>query len=370
MASTGTYISAVGHAGFVGWLILGWGLSAEPLPFEVSEVSVVSGAEYARLVAATTPNPGDADPTAPAVPQTEDTAAPPPPTPDDAPAQNAPDAAPAPSGDTPPPDAPVPPEPIAPIPDDVPVLPDAPAAPAAGAIDLLPSDRPQERPTERVAPEAVAPPPDDVAPADIQQDSAAESVEAPAETVEDPVEETAPEETATTVVPEDVAPSGAVETSVRPSARPNRPTPAPQTEGTTTTASSENAVDDAVAAALESAAAPDVPAGPRMDESERAGFRVSVQSCWNVGALSSAAQRVTVTVAFSLGRDKRVAGNQITLVTASGGDSGAIQNAFDVARRAVLQCQVRNGGFQLPDEKFDRWQDVELTFDPSGMRMR
>ena len=36
MASPGTYISAVGHAGLVAWLILGWGLSSDPLPFVVA----------------------------------------------------------------------------------------------------------------------------------------------------------------------------------------------------------------------------------------------------------------------------------------------------------------------------------------------
>ena len=72
MATPGTIISAIGHTGLVVWLIAGWGFDAEPLPFEVSEVSVVSGEEYERIVASTTPQPGTADPSAPPVPEVDD----------------------------------------------------------------------------------------------------------------------------------------------------------------------------------------------------------------------------------------------------------------------------------------------------------
>ena len=84
MRSYGTYISGIGHVGLVGWLILGWGFNAEPLPFEVSEVSVVSSEEFAAIVAVTTPQPDVAEPTAPVVPVIDDT--PPPATLDTPPA--------------------------------------------------------------------------------------------------------------------------------------------------------------------------------------------------------------------------------------------------------------------------------------------
>jgi len=193
--------------------------------------------------------------------------------------------------------------------------------------------RPQERQADRVAPTPVAPPEEDVAVSEIETASAAPDQTEPADIVEEAVEATAPEETATAIVPEDAVPSGAVETSIRPSV-----------------------------------AAPDAPQGPPMNSSEQEGFRVSVQNCWNVGSLSSAAQRVQVTVSFDLNRDKRVVGDQVDLVGGIGGDDAAIQSAYNVARRAILQCQVRNGGFQLPDDKFDRWREVELTFDPTSMR--
>jgi len=321
MVTPGTIVSGIGHVGLVVWLIAGWGFDADPLPFEVSEVSVVSGEEYARIVAATTPQPGTAEPTAPPVPQVENAPVTETRT-DEAPALPPPDAVEPPAEDAPLPE-PAPPAEPTDITDVIPELPPVPETPAPGAPDLEASLRPQERQADRVAPTPVAPPEEDVAVSEIETASAAPDQTEPADIVEEAVEATAPEETATAIVPEDAVPSGAV----------------------TSTASSEN-VEDAVAAALADAvAAPDAPQGPPMNSSEQEGFRVSVQNCWNVGSLSSAAQRVQVTVSFDLNRDKRVVGDQVDLVGGIGGDDAAIQSAYNVARRAILQCQVRNGGF-------------------------
>lgn len=375
MATPGTYVSAAAHVGLIAFLFLGWGFDADPLPFEVSEVSVVSGEEYARLVAATTPQPGTAEPTAPPVPDVE---TPPPPP------EVAPETPPTPT----PPEVVEPPAPEAPLPEPqiaaeppvtaevAPDLPAQPETPPQGAPDLPPSETPQERQADRVAPTPVAPPPDDVAIADIDTASAAPDVTEPADIVEEQVEETAQEETATAIVPEDLTPSGAVETSVRPSTRPNRPAPAPVTPAETTTASSdnveENPVDEAVAAALSSAAdvtapAPDVPQGPPMTGSEREGFRVAVNRCWNVDP-GSVAARVTLEVGFSLDQSGNVTG-EVRQISATGGDANAVNTAFQAARRAILRCQAPNG-YQLPADKYGQWKDVVITFDPSGMRLR
>ena len=66
--SFGTTLSVVGHVVLIGWLLLGWGLTHDPVPFDVTEVSVVSGEEYAALVAATTPQADTNQPAAPEVP--------------------------------------------------------------------------------------------------------------------------------------------------------------------------------------------------------------------------------------------------------------------------------------------------------------
>ena len=164
MRSDGTYISGIGHVGLVGWLILGWGFNAEPLPFEVSEVSVVSSEEFAAIVAATTPQPDVVEPTAPVVPVIDDI---PPPARLDTPpaAVEPPPAVPAPDQETPPPAPPEPPTSPADVADTAPVEPTPPAVEPTPA--LTQSTRPRPRPAPRIAPEAVAPPPPDADIADV-----------------------------------------------------------------------------------------------------------------------------------------------------------------------------------------------------------
>ncbi|NBT52348.1 MAG: hypothetical protein EBT12_12485, partial [Marivivens sp.] len=47
--SIGTWVSGVGHTGLILWLIVGWGMNNTPMDFEVTQVSVVSGAEYEEV---------------------------------------------------------------------------------------------------------------------------------------------------------------------------------------------------------------------------------------------------------------------------------------------------------------------------------
>ncbi len=357
MRTPGTYISAIGHVGLIGWLLFGYGFNADPLEFDIAKVSVVSGEEFAALVAATTPQPDVADPPAPAIPQIDD--APPELLPETSPeVVPAPTQTEAPLAEAPPPTPPAPPAPPS---DVVEIAPDTPAQPTPEtAPDLNLSPRPQPRPADRVAPTPVAPPPPDANIADAVQDAVVPDAVTPAE-VEDQVQEaTAPEEAATEIVTEADAPSGAVQTSARPQSRPNRPAPTEMTSSDT---------DDAVAAALAAAlatTAPDLPAGPPMTGSEKEGFRVAVNRCWNVDPGSQAA-RVTVTVGFNLDQGGKVQGD-VRQIAASGGDAGATSIAFQAARRAILICGAT--GYDLPAEKYDQWRDVEITFDPSGMRLR
>jgi hypothetical protein len=238
--------------------------------------------------------------------------------------------------------------------------------------DLPPSDTPTLPRAPTVASTLNAPPPPDAQVDDVVREAVVPDNSAAAEVVAEEQEATAPEETTTQIVPEDLAPS----TSARPLTRPNRPAPQPQpaeaAEAPETPAPPEPApAQDDVAAALESALnapspAPAVAAGPPMTGSERDSFRLAVNRCWNVDP-GSVAARVTVEVGFSLERDGTVRGNDVRLLS-SDGDQSATNTAFEAARRAILRCQL--GGYNLPAEKYDQWQDVVITFDPSGMRLR
>jgi len=92
---------------------------------------------------------------------------------------------------------------------------------------------------------------------------------------------------------------------------------------------------------------------------------VAVQQCWVVDVGSQAAN-VTVVVGMSMERDGTVRPGSLKLISSSGGDGGAVQVAFQAARRAILRCQ--RGGYDLPTDKYDRWRDIEMTFNPEKMR--
>lgn len=373
MATPGTIISGVGHVGLIGWLIVGWGLSSEPLEIQTMDVSVISGEEFEQLRARRTPDPGVADPTAPVPPVIDET--PPPPPAEEEPAEPAPSPAPVapPASEAPPP----PPPPALPQTDVTDVPPTEPAPPVAPPptpdVEVSETPTPPQAPT--VASTITAPPPPDANVDEIVREEVVPDDTAEAEVVAQEEEATAPEETTTQIVIEDLAPS----TSVRPSARPNRPAPPQvaetaqsepsQSQAEPTTAepeTNEAEVAAALAAALGAADAPAVQAGPPMTGSERDSFRLSVNRCWNVDP-GSVAARVTVEVEFSLDREGKVRGNEVRLIS-SDGDQSATNTAFEAARRAILRCQ--SGGYQLPADKYDQWQDVVITFDPSGMRLR
>ena len=46
----------------------------------------------------------------------------------------------------------------------------------------------------------------------------------------------------------------------------------------------------------------------------------------------------------------------------------AVDKAFEAGQRAIL-CGLGKG-HDLPLESYDRWRDVELTFDPEEMRLK
>jgi len=373
---TGLKISGLAHAGLIAWVMVG-GLFSSPdrtRAIQVSEVSLISSEEFAALSApqATAPVP-----TQPA------------PRPDPQPVPTAPE----PEPEIPPEPAPEPePEP-APEPDPVPDPAPQPA-PISPPVETppttsIPDVAPAPRPADRVAPEAAPPPPEDAAPADSVQEAVAPEPAPEAQVVQPPQEAQAPEEATTQIITEatrtDEQGGGAPLTSPRPQARPERPAPAPtptpaQTAEPAPTPTPTPTPDpdppvDAITAALEEAMRPGnptpptpAPSGPPMTAVEQDGFRLAVQQCWNVGALSTDAMSVTVTVAFSMDRSARPDPGSMRMAGATGGSAAAAGQAYETARRAILRCGA--DGFNLPPDKYDHWRDVEMVFNPESMRIR
>lgn len=388
----GQIISGIAHAGVILWVVLGdWLFRADTLPeMQVAEVSLMSSAEFDAMMAAAPP---------PAV-QPEEPAAQPETVEPPEPVQPA---EPPPPAEEPPPVAP----PEESLPEELPqeavpqpIETPPPVAPIAEVEQPIPvplSDvRPRPRPVDRVA---AAPVESVDAPevADQVIEEVADEATEEAVIVEEQQEAAAPEEATTQIVTEAVeteedAPQLEMTSSLRPRSRPARVAETPVEEevaaATETVqepaeeATEDAATEDAVAAALAealaeeaatedvaaAATASDLPVGPPMTAGEQDALRVAVQQCWNVGALSMEALRTTVTVAVSVGQDGVPDAGSITLVQSNGDSDTATRQAFEAARRAIIRCGAR--GFPLPPEKYEQWRNMELVFDPNGMRMR
>ncbi|MBF9034647.1 hypothetical protein HKCCE2091_10370 [Rhodobacterales bacterium HKCCE2091] len=353
----------------------------DPQNFQVTGVTILSNAEFEAMTLPGTapdvePPPEPAAPPPPAEPEPQPEApAPEPP----APEVSQPEAAEPPAPET----APEPTEPLetpqASVSEDVAIL----APPELGDPSAEQSDTPTPQEAPRVAPTpAPAPPPDvEVAPEVVEQP---DPTPEPAEVAEPEVEQTAPEEAATQIVTEAEDPSSAPLASIRPPSRPNRPAPEPEPQ--TAAAEPEPAPEpdpepepqpqpdaqaDAIAAAVAAAnteTAPAPPAGPPLTQGQRDGFRIAVQGCWNVGSLSSEALQTTVTVGVSMLPDGRPDAGSIRLIERSGGSETAATQAFEAARRAIIRCGVN--GYSLPSESYEHWREVEMVFNPEGMRLR
>ncbi|MCV3272894.1 energy transducer TonB [Roseobacter sinensis] len=373
----GHYISGAGHTALIGLLIFGDVFAAEPLPIEATPVSVITGAEYAALIArqqppqsateVAQPSSPEITPDAPDIATAEDTV-------ND---QSVPAPAETPSADDAPDVSQIQPLPRADVSDEAPVLPEPPADVAVLVPEI--GDRPVPEAAERVAPEAVARPDPEALPDPVEQDAVAP--DEAGETPQDPAEATAPEAAATEIVTEAERPSALPTTSIRPPARrPDAPveTAQPAEEAPTPPAAEtpEPAEDDPVAAALAEAlseettpsSAPSTPQGPPLTAGEKDALRVAVQSCWNVGSLSTDALNTTVVVSVAMSQDGKPVTSSIRMTSSSGGSEQAARQAFEAARRAIIRCGAR--GFDLPVEKYSQWQDIEMTFNPERMRIK
>ena len=93
-----------------------------------------------------------------------------------------------------------------------------------------------------------------------------------------------------------------------------------------------------------------------------------MSNCWNFNDLSTEAARIVVVVSVEMTRDAKPIHGTVKLVDVSEGSSDAAQKAFDAARRAILRCGL--SGYDLPQEKYDQWKQIEMTFNPERMRLR
>ena len=94
-----------------------------------------------------------------------------------------------------------------------------------------------------------------------------------------------------------------------------------------------------------------------LSEVELHALTVQAKRCWNIPAEWTNSRQVSVTVRFRLNRDGTVTGTP-TVVEFPATEIG--KTAADDAVRAVIQC----GPFDLPSDKYEQWNDVQLRFEP------
>ena len=368
----GHVISGAGHLGLVLWLLIAGWLTPAPEPFQMTEVSVISGADFEALLAGQRAPQSVTEVAQPDVPQPATDAPEIETATDTAIEQPAPLQAETPAEDTPPEvtELALPPE--TQVEDTPPEL----AEPPGDVAVLVPEVAPEAvpRPVERVAPEPVAQPQPEATPDPVEQEAVAPDAEAEAQEQESQ-EATAPEEATSEIVTEATAAPAA---SPRPPGqRPAAPvrqaeapaeTEAPRQPPAETPRAAENtddpAVDDAVRAALEAAAAP-APSGPPLSAGEKDALRVAVSQCWNIGSLSTEALGTTVVIAVQMNQNGTPVAETIRLLSSTGGSNASAQRVFDTARRAIIRCGAK--GYDLPAEKFGQWRNIEMTFDPRKM---
>ena len=107
--------------------------------------------------------------------------------------------------------------------------------------------------------------------------------------------------------------------------------------------------------------------GPALTRDELQGFRLAIQQCWQQGALSREAAGMTVSVRFNMAPDGTPERDSFRMAGQTGGSDAAAQQAFEVGRRAVLECA--RGGYALPLDKYHRWKDIIVDFGPGGVAM-
>lgn len=368
----GQIISGVGHVGLIGWMLFGGNFMSEPLPFEVTDVAVISTEDFEAMLAAQ-----DAPETVTDVAMPEAPAPDSPPTPDVSPSQDTPPEQSEPEvAETSEPDTT--PEPVVRPPEPAEVQdrpPEITPPPSEDVAVLVPQEsaRPKARPVERVAPKPVAKPPEPDAEVDpVVREEADQSQTS--ETPRPDEKATAPEEAVSEIVPEarDEV-SSAPKVSKRPQVRPKRAAPMPTPETQTAGSDTASAVNSALAEAMaggESTASQSGSNGQSgadpLTQGEENGLIDAISECWTVD-LGAASGKVTVVVSVALNRDGTLAASP-KFVSGQNGDQRAIDVAFRNARTAVISCG--RGGFDLPEEKYEHWREIEMTFNPEKMRLR
>jgi outer membrane biosynthesis protein TonB len=395
----GQIISGAGHAALILWLLLGDWLFSPPEPEDLPVVtgSIMSSADFEALQAAARASEAVAPEPVEEPPEPEVVEPPPEPEVTETP--------PEPEVVEPPPEPDVvelPPEPEE-VPEGQTGFAEPSPLPPSDDPQPLPTPltdaRPRPRPSDVVAPVPVEETPD-VAEADVPTPAVTEQeTETPVE--EPPEEAAAPAAASTEIVPEQpeevVEPTLAPTSSPRPRARPTQVAavepeevaaeappveepapvedppaeePAPEEPAPDVSATDQAAIDAALEAALQGeetdGGGTTRSLGESLNAAEMNGLANAINRCWDLGAASTAALNVSVTLLVTLDQSSRPI--DVELLDSTGDTPAAIDTARRAAITAVRDCGRE--GLGLPPEKYETWKQIEVVFDPRGAQLR
>ena len=113
-------------------------------------------------------------------------------------------------------------------------------------------------------------------------------------------------------------------------------------------------------------ATPSNPSGFQMTSGEKNAIKRHLKPCWTVDVGSLSAD-IVVTLRWKMSPDGKLVAGSLRMIDSEGGDGSALRSAVQIAKSTVFRCGNKMGA-NLPPEKYDEWQEIEVRFDPSEMR--
>ena len=140
--------------------------------------------------------------------------------------------------------------------------------------------------------------------------------------------------------------------------------------------SSDAPQSDSIALALEEAlnapgpetATPSSTSGLQMTSGEKTAIQRHLKPCWAADP-GSFSQDIIVTLRWEMLPDGKLVAGSLRMIDSEGGEGSALRRAIQIAKSAVFRCGNKMGA-NLPPEKYDQWQEIEVRFDPSNMRIQ
>jgi len=116
----------------------------------------------------------------------------------------------------------------------------------------------------------------------------------------------------------------------------------------------------------EATATPSYPSGFQMTSDTKTAILRDLKPCWTVD-LGSLSADIVVTLRWKMSPDGKLVAGSLRVIDSEGGDGSALRSAVQIAKSTVFRCGNKMGA-NLPPEKYDEWQEIEVRFDPSEMR--